>query len=117
MVNIVGETILAYTKQTVPIGFVYIQFPNKPAPSSIFTGTWTEIRAGSYCLGCNVDSAPYICFAAKTTSSAGNHCHVYCTSSTSSTAGAHTHSVSLVTSVFTGSIVSGTTIKAWKRTA
>lgn len=115
MVNIVGETVQSYTgKSEVPIGFVYIQFPNKPEPSTIFTGTWGVIRSGAQTIGSTVSSSPYICMSA-TSSSSGNHCHCYRGSVTSSTAGAHTHPVTLTTSLTAYSVAYGITVKVWKR--
>lgn len=116
MVNIVGETIQSYTgKSEVPIGFVYIQFPNKPEPSEIFTGTWGVIRSGAQTIGSTVSSSPYFSMSA-TSSSSGGHCHSYC-STNSSTAGAHTHSVTLSTSLTAYSVAYGITVKVWKRIA
>lgn len=39
------DSIYDGTKLTVPIGFIYIQFPSQSNPSAIFNGTWSNVSA------------------------------------------------------------------------
>lgn len=127
MINIVGECIESYEGAKVPIGYVYIQFPNKPEPRELFGGTWVEIRQGSTAIGTTIDSAPVISISNVNSSTNGAHihCNYYkyivltcactCTCQTSCNGG-HYHTYNF-TNANTGTQAYGITVKAWKRTA
>lgn len=127
MINIVGEKIDSYEGISIPIGYVYIQFPNKPEPKDLFGGTWVEIRQGTTAIGTTIDSAPVINISNCNTSSSGAHIHCNCccwfvltnacvSSCPTSSSGNHYHTYSF-TNANAGTQAYGITVKAWKRVA
>lgn len=118
MVNIIGESIISNNAPTFPVGFVYIQFPNKKTPAELFGGTWTEIRSGSIAIGTNVTAHPYVSMSVTSTAAGAHyHCGGVYACCYSSTAGSHTHTVTLSAGNSCCVQATGTTVKVWKKTA